>query len=110
MRLLESIGDQKSRIHLLCFISGILLFAGCGGSMATQPGQSNNTPQLSTNTITITSAQVFSRAMIGKTWTFTNDLGDNTFIKILRPPFNGSLSTDCTVFQYTKNRARAYWE
>ena len=76
--------------------------------MATQPAQGSNASQSSANTIT--AAEVFSPAMIGQTWIFTNDLGDNTFIKILSPPANNSLSPDCVIFQYAKNRPRAYWE
>src|SRR5436309_3324822 len=109
MYLLKSITAQKLRIRCLFFIPAILLlFAGCGGSMAPQPAQGSNTPQQSANTIT--AADVFSPAMIGQTWTFTSDLGDNTFIKILSTPANNSLFPDCIIFQYTKNRARAYWE
>src|SRR5437763_10580784 len=82
MRLLERITARQNRSNPLFFILTILLsFAGCGGSMATQPAQGSNASQSSANNIT--AAEVFSPAMIGQTWIFTNELGDNTFIMIL---------------------------
>src|SRR5437588_6912267 len=109
MHFLKSVTALENRIKLRFFILATgLLFAGCGGGIRTQPAQGENSPQQSANTIT--AAAVFSPAMIGQTWIFTNDLGDSTSIKILRPPENNSLSSDCIVLQYSKNRPRAYWE
>jgi hypothetical protein len=69
-------------------------FCGCGGR--------------SSKLTTIRSEQVFNLAMTGQTWIFQNGYGDKTFISLEQPPL-GTYS-GCSVWHYTKDNARAYWQ
>jgi hypothetical protein len=70
-------------------------------SFALTPGASAQT--------TITGAQVFNSSMLGQSWTFTNNLGDQTFISIEPLPANNAYVSNCLQWNYQKSRGRAYW-
>lgn len=60
--------------------------------------------------ISITSAQVFSTAMIGQTWTFENSYGDTSTIDVEAAPMDAAgTHGNHIILHFTKSADRAYW-
>jgi hypothetical protein len=82
------------------FLALLFILVGCGGgSMATKP-------------VTLTSAQVFNRSMIGQTWTFQNGYGDISTIDI-QPAAQceaGICDGQSVIWHFSKTVCRSYWQ
>ena len=89
LRLVMGVFIKASVACLAAFV-----LCGCGGR--------------SSELTTITSERVFNIGMTGQTWTFQNGYGDKTFISLERPPLGAY--PGCSVWHYTKDNARAYWQ
>jgi hypothetical protein len=86
--------NDRTMIKASAACLATLVLWGCGGM---PPGLTR-----------ITSEHVFSIAMTGQKWTFRNGYGDKTLISI-EPPPTGAYP-GCSVWHYTKDNARAYWQ